>query len=805
MVSKNRHPQSLEGRPGSFRSLLGELADLCGVQMRYRDTRGRWRESPLESVVQVLRALGADVDPQDVVVKRSGAGRLRAEARLSAAIDARKASLWARMVEPVLVAWDGALPSFALRLPTTARHDPRSDLRLTLTLETGEQHCWDVERGALEVVERAAFGRRRLEACRMRGTGARSLELLRRLPFGYHRLRIESEKDAAETHVISAPRRCWDPDAWMGGAGKDTGASAAGDSTAGQGRGDGPRPWGLFVPLYALRSERDWGAGDLADLQDLCGQVGGSRGGSGGGTVVATLPLLAAYLDRPFEPSPYRPVSRLFWNELYLAVERIPEYGMCGTARETRGSTETRERLTRLRAAPLVDYQEVAALKRRVVEELSRCFFEKAGDKRRHRFTDFLQAHSEIGDYAAFRARVEAVGADWRSWPGDASADAGPEEWREAERYHMYCQWQMEEQLGRIAASGDGARDGQATGGYGAIRGDTPGGANVPHSDATGLRHQPAGLLLDFPVGVHPGGFDTWRWPRLFAPNVSMGAPPDSFFAGGQNWESPPLHPDRVREEGHQYFARCVRHHMRHSRFLRVDHVMALHRLFWVPEKREPADGVYVGYPAEELYAILSLESHRHQTVVIGEDLGTVPSGVRSSMRRHGMLGTWVLQSSLRPRAAEPISRVPRHAVASLGTHDMFPFAGFLRGEDIRARVETGQLDEEGARRASAARRRLVARLGAALAPGVAPPSSAAPPPDVELPEAAILQGALAHLLRSEAALVLVNLEDLLLETRPQNLPGTGAERDNWRRRIRGSEAAARQVVAEFTRSAICS
>jgi len=556
--------------------------------------------------------------------------------------------------------------------------------------------------------------------------------------------------------------------------------------------------------LYALRSERDWGAGDLADLQDLCGQVGGSRGGSGGGTVVATLPLLAAYLDRPFEPSPYRPVSRLFWNELYLAVERIPEYGMCGTAREIRGSTETRERLTRLRAAPLVDYQEVAALKRRVVEELSRCFFEKAGDKRRNRFKDFLQAHSEVGDYAAFRARVEAVGADWRSWPGDASADAGPEEWREAERYHMYCQWQMEEQLGRIAASGDGARDGQATGGYGAIRGDTPGGANVPHSDATGLRHQPAGLLLDFPVGVHPGGFDTWRWPQLFTPGVSIGAPPDSFFAGGQDWESPPLHPDRAREEGHRYFARCVSHHMRHARFLRVDHVMALHRLFWVPEGQQPADGVYVSYPADELYAVLTLESHRHRTTVIGEDLGTVPPGVRSSMRRHWMLGTWVLQSSLRPRAAKPISRVPRHAVASLGTHDMFPFIGFLRGEDIRARLETGQLDVEGARRASAARRRLVARLAAALAPGAAPPSSAAPrvaatpAPDAELPETAIVEGALAYLLRSEAALVLVNLEDLLLETRPQNLPGTGAERENWRRKIAGSGAAVRQAVAEF-------
>ena len=790
MVSKNRHPQSLEGRSGSQGPLLGELAELHGVQMRYRDTRGRWRESPLESVAQVLWALGAEIDPEDVAVERSGAGRLRAEARLAAAIDARKTVLWGGMVEPVLVAWDGEMPAFTLRLPGAGRHSLRSDLRLTLTLETGERFSRNLDRGALEVVERAVFGGRRLEACRVRRTTAESLEL-RRLPFGYHRLWIESGKDAAEAHVISAPRRCWAPGGRIGGAGRDTVAQG----TAAPGSEDAPCPWGLFVPLYALRSERDWGAGDLADLRDLCEQVD-----EVGGTVVATLPRLASYLDRPFEPSPYRPVSRLCWNEFYLAVEQIPEYGPCRAAREIRDSAGIQERLAGLRAEPFVDYREVAALKRRVVEELSRCFFERAEGRRRNKFEGFLQDHPDVGDYAAFRARVDAVGADWRSRPRGASTDTRPEGWREAERYHLYCQWQMEEQLSHLVARGDDASDDDAPGDR------APGGYDAPGGETTGLRRRPTGLLLDLPVGVHPGGFDTWRWPQLFAPEVSMGAPPDSFFAGGQDWESPPLHPDRAREQGHQYFAQCVRHHMRHAQFLRVDHVMGLHRLFWVPEGKEPADGVYVGYPAEELYAVLSLESHRHRTVVVGEDLGTVPPGVRSGMRRHGVLGTWVLQSSLRPRAAEPIARAPRHAVASLGTHDMSPFAGFLEGADIRARVETGQLDEEGARRAGAARGRLVTRLAAALeseashTSGTAPTPVLVPAPDPGSHEAAMLEGALAYLLRSEAALVLVNLEDLLLETRPQNLPGTGAEWKNWRRKIGGSEAVARQAVVRFAR-----
>ena len=260
--------------------------------------------------------------------------------------------------------------------------------------------------------------------------------------------------------------------------------------------------------------------------------------------------------------------------------------------------------------------------------------------------------------------------------------------------------------------------------------------------------------------------------------SVSAGAPPDAFFTLGQIWDFPPLHPERTRADGHRYFAASVRQQMRHARYLRLDHVMSLHRLFWVPEGSPAEDGVYVKYPAEELYAVLCLESVRNETALVGEDLGTVPRGVRSAMRSHGLARTWVLQASLRNSARDPIGKIPPHAVASINTHDMFPFAGFLAGADIEARVATGQLAAAAAELRR--RARLVSRLAEYLQ-GLDMQVASDTQPSVE--SIALLGSVLACLSRSRAELVLVTLEDLWSETKPQNQPGTGSECPNWCRK----------------------
>ncbi len=747
MVTHNRHPRCSDG-------LLAELAALWGVQTGYRDARSRWRESPPEVVRQVLEALGAGYGERLGAGSAAGLGGARAERGMARALALKKAELAGRLIEPVVVAWEGVLPPVAgpRGAQGPAGVGDGRPMRLTLLFEEGGEERWEAGRPG----PRAGRG------------GPRGDVVHRcRVPFGYHRLRVETASAEAEATVISAPRRCWAPPLPPGGA-------AGGAS---------PRQWGVFAPLYALRSERDWGAGDLADLEQLRDVVGAA-----GGRAVATLPLLATYLDRPFEPCPYSPVSRMFWSEFYLAVDRIPEWDECPAVRLIGGTGGVGDPVSPLRAEPLVQYREVMALKRRALEELCRHFFAHAGSRRREALASYLRSRPEALEYAAFRARVESLGEDWRSWPeAETGAVMTPRPlsaMSEAERYHLFCQWQMDEQLAHLA-------------------GDSVVRSGGDESCAALGR---PGLLLDLPVGVHAGGFDTWKWRDLFVDSMSTGAPPDAFFARGQDWASPPLHPQRIREQGHRYYARCLQEHMRHAGYLRVDHVMSLHRLFWVPAGREPADGAYVSYPAEELYAALCLESWRHNTVVVGEDLGTVPAGVRAAMRRHQVLGTWVFQSSLKPRAAFPVGAVPHHVVAALGTHDMFPFAGFLRGDDIGARVETGQLGQAGARREAEARRKLMVRLADSLqarrrAAGSAAPGDYLSPPAAVLEHAApgaLLRNAVTYLWDSPAALVLVNIEDLLLETCPQNLPGTDSSRGNWRRKMATTVAGLEQVVSSL-------
>ena len=498
------------------------------------------------------------------------------------------------------------------------------------------------------------------------------------LPPGYHRLVVSSGEDAL---VVSAPRRCFER--------------------------PGDRQWGVFLPLYALRSERNWGAGDLSDLGALIEWTRGL-----GGNVVGTLPILAAFLEEPFDPSPYSPVSRLFWNELYVDVERAPELARSSEARELIGSAKFREQVERAREGRHVDHALVYSLKHRVLTLLAAAW-------------DGGPPPGELlGEYAVFRAGSHADGA----------------------RYHVYVQQLMERQLTETAGN--------------------------------------AGLFLDMPLGVHPEGFDTWRFPESFATGVTGGAPPDTFFTQGQDWGFPPLHPERIRTDEYRYPIACLRHLMSHANAIRIDHVMWMRRMFWVPEGMPAKDGVYVRYPEEELYAILSLESHRHRCTVVGEDLGTVPRGLRSRMNRHSLHRIYVLQYELRSPPHRVVGEVPERSQASLNTHDMPTFAAMWEGLDTDLRLELGLIDEAGAGKDREDRERLRTALVAFLrAEGWLD--------DGGVPTGhGVMLACQRYLAGSPARTMLVNLEDLWDEREPQNMPGTGSERPNWvRRTARAFEA----------------
>ena len=680
--------------------LLHDLARLFKVQTIHYDAFGRLVKPPAEAILRVLRMLGAPLERRQ---------------DLPDALRQRRQFLWRRAIDPVVIAWDGEPLRLKLRLPSPlAEAAPR----YRVALEDGEcleGRCDDDAEA--KPVERTVEGIRYV---------TRQIIIPDQLPLGYHKLHIRVGELDLEAYLLSALPQTY---------------TAANPNN---------RQWGLFCPLYALTSERSWGAGNFSDLEgvvDFTGEMGGD--------ILGTLPLLSAFLDEPFNPSPYAPVSRLFWNEFYLDVTRIPELQRCPLAGAMIQSSGFRTELASLCTAPLVDYRRAMALKRTILEELLR-YLMRRPSKRRKSFENFIAAHPIAQDYAAFRAKVERERRPWEHWPAasrDGALKAGDYD-QSVKQYHLFIQWQAHEQM---RALGEKAKAGG-----------------------------PA-LYLDFPLGVNRDGYDVWREREVFALDASGGAPPDAFFTKGQNWGFPPLHPDGLQRQGYRYYIHCLRNHLRYAGMLRIDHVMGLHRFYWIPQGFEATDGVYVRYPAAEFYAILSLESHRHQAQIVGENLGTVPPYVNSALAKHKVHGMEVSQFCVTADPANALPEVPHGAVASLNTHDTATFTGFWQEGDIDERLALGLIPEAevASHRDERARQReaLIAYL-----------KSRGWLNDETTDCAAVLRAWLFQLASGDAHLLLVNLEDLWLEPLPQNVPGTWQERPNWRRKARFSLEEIRQM-----------
>jgi 4-alpha-glucanotransferase len=676
------------------------LARSYGVHTSFQDALGGHVEASPESLFGALQALQAPIE---------------SFADVPEALRERHEELARRLIEPVLVAWDGHAPAIELRPGAD-----RGSLAYHLDLENGERRAQVVDLQSLE------------ETWGAEGSShpGRRLALPERLPFGYHRLTVELGGRVAESTVISAPGRCFS--------------------------GDGKPLWGVFLPLYALRTAKSWGAGDFSDLETLAEWTAGLGGG-----VVATLPLLASFLDEPFEPSPYAPASRLFWNELYVDPRRLPEMEDCPAARRLIESPEFLREVEALRAAPRVDYARLAALKRRVLEELVQRFFARPGD-RQGDFDRFLASKPGLENYAAFRAVGDRRGESWHSWPERLrEGKLAPADYDEEDRrYYLWTQWAADQQIRSLAAE---------------------------------ARRRGPGLYLDLPVGVHGSSYDVWCHRDLFALDASAGAPPDAFFTKGQNWGFPPLQPERLRERGYDHLIQTLRHHLEHAGILRLDHVMQLHRLFWIPRGMDASGGVYVSYPAEELYAVLSVESHRYRSIVVGENLGTVPPEVYDAMEREDLQGMYVVQYEMQP--GQSLNEPPAKSVASLNTHDMPTFTGYLQSRDVEDLQSLGFFTPEQAQ--AERERRTAIRTGLE---GALPPEEQG---RGRKTDDALLRELLSSLAKSSARMVIVNLEDLWHETEPQNVPGTHTERPNWQRKARFSfeEFSARaEVVAVLQR-----
>lgn len=468
------------------------------------------------------------------------------------------------------------------------------------------------------------------------------------------------------------------------------------------------RVWGWALQLYSLRSRSSWGMGDLGDLARFAGW---SRQTGAGALMLnplhAVLPLEAQ------QPSPYFPSSRCFRNPIYLNIEDVPGAELLtDRGRYVSAGAE-------LNAGSVIDRDKIYALKMQALEKIWAAGPEPA-------FEGWLQGRGEaVLGYATFATLAEAHGGGTSRWPVELAGrhPGALEKWRGTHddriRFHAWLQWMVERQLERASAE--------------------------------------IGIINDVAIGVDPDGADAWLWGDSFAAGATVGAPPDEFNLAGQNWGLPPFDPWKLRTQGYAPFIETLRSAMRHSAGIRIDHVMGLFRLYWIPEGSTPAAGTYVRYPYRDLLNILALESHRAGAFVVGEDLGTVEDVVREEMEARNMLSYRLLWFE-----EEPPERFPEVALAAVSNHDVPTIAGLWTGEDVKHLQALGLgVNMEGT---DAQLDRLRAWTGLET--------------DASIDE--VIAAVYELLARAPSAVVMATLEDTLGVVERPNLPGTTDERPNW-------------------------
>ena len=515
--------------------------------------------------------------------------------------------------------------------------------------------------------------------------------------------------------------------------------------------------WGIAAQLYSLRSSANWGIGDFTDLRTLL-----RIAEKAGAATVAVNPLHDLTLANPTSPSPYSPASRLFLNALYIDVESAAE--MLGKRDLLRTQVDPAA-LAQLRAGTFVDYAAVTDLKLRALRALHAAFagspeferFRKQGGEALRLLATYETLMSELR-----RADPRVYG--WMQWPRQFRnpASAAVEKFARAHAegvdYFMFLQWLADTQLALTSASSKLA----------------------------------IGLYRDLAVGVDTNSAEVWANRDAYCLGASVGAPPDPMNPLGQSWGFTPFDPHVLRARAYAPFVSLLRANMRHAGALRIDHVMGLMRLFCTPAGRAATEGTYINYRFDEMLGILALESHRHRCMIVGEDLGTVPAGFRERLARANIFGCRLLyfERGDDGRFREPSAYDP-YAVASTGTHDVAPLAGFWSGLDIRERAQLGFYPDDSARIAASqeratARKFLVEALVGNDFMGMDEARSLENAQEAASDDLLIVLVLAAYKLlsRSAARLLLVQLEDVVLQREPVNTPGTFDEVPNWRRRL---------------------
>ncbi|MCC2642601.1 MAG: malQ [Nitrospira sp.] len=721
---------------GTEHDLLRLLGSRAGISADYHDIAGILHITSDDTTRAILAAMGFRVESREALAEE---------------LVAWDEAFWRQPCDPILI----------LQLGYDSTH-----WSFRLPLEDGEEQtlsvAWKLTDEKGTIIHRKEAGPPLIPQDTGYVAGRRAVRLefplVSDLALGYYDLSVEARGATVETKgslcIVVAPPHCYVPDFLS----------------------QGGRVWGLALQLYSLRSRTNWGVGDFTDLSRLVEWAGHELGAG----IIGLNPLHALKNSRPHHLSPYSPTSRLFLNELYIDVDRLPEYRTSLDAQRLRKSAEFQKELDAVRRADRVDSESVVKLKRAMLECAYRQFLQdnyrgqepilQPNSARGWLLERFIRDEGDsLERFALFqvleeeRRSIEPSPALWPEWPEQYRSPGSPALGEFAKRhskrlrFFQYMQWVASDQL----------KDANS---------------RAAHVKMT------IGLYPDLALGSDRNGAEAWMLQDVLALNADCGAPPDAFAPQGQNWGFAPYHPLRLKATGYRSFIELLRKTLRQGGAIRIDHVMMLFRLFWVPRGLAASTGAYVQYPAEDLLRILALESTRSRTLVIGEDLGTVPDYVREQLSRYKILSyrVFYFERNWDNGSFKTPSAYPEQSLAVVTTHDLPTLSGYWLGEDIRLRARLGMLSDEQAMQPALEERMRDKRhmLAALKASGLLPPGMSDEPEHVPTMTAELCQAVHAYLADSRAWVVMANLDDVTGEVTQMNLPGTLDAYPNWSRKL---------------------
>ena len=623
---------------------------------------------------------------------------------------------WRQGLPPALVTTQSAALSVPVTLPAGI-----GVVAWRLTLESGKQSSGKVPFALLCLVEGRTLESEQYER--------RLLILDGQLPLGYHQLILRPGAAECACTLIVSPGTCWLPP----------------DIDRGR------RLWGASIQLYLLRSATNWGIGDFTDLRHFASMMLGNHANA-----IGLNPLHAMFLDNPEHASPYSPASRLLLNVLNIDVAGMARESECLEALSRIRSPEFQRNLAACRDAREVDYSGVAQLK----VPLLKMIFESRRPTLGPRCVEFAAFRREAGAtfersclflalQTHFAAQSPAL-PDWRRWPAgfqcpqSAQVKQFAETHAEEVTFQAWLQFIADRQLREAAR------------------------AAAP---------MVVGLYRDLAVGADPSGAETWSNQEAVVTGAQVGAPPDLYNPPGQDWGLPPFNPLQLKKEGYRSFIELLRANMRHAGGLRIDHVMALQHLYWIPRGLAPAQGAYVNYPMEDLIGVLALESHRNRCLVVGEDLGTVPSGFRERMTEAAILSYRVLFFEKDEAGFVPPDRYPRLSLAVAGSHDLPTLRSWWRGSDLILKAKLGlfpdpSLEIQAKEDRDHDRQEVLKAFSESGLSGKVKQGDQ------------FADAAHNYLAASTSAIAMVQIDDITHEETPVNVPTTSTQHPNWRRRL---------------------